>query len=167
MFVSHQRAIHARINTPISYSLQLSQSGICWRQRPQKWTNKKPLTADSVSLAWRLDREMRRRLIVHETKQIYSLNVFYFLLYRLRYFLIQKPRFQRNNIIARYRKSDLHGMSFQSSPKINRMLIPRLICKQWKFTTPDHRNFANSDSYFFFDQSVVFTCSKVINAFKR
>ena len=67
------------------------------------------------------------RLIVHETKQIYSLNVFYFLLYRLRYFLIQKPRFQRNNIIARYRKSDLHGMSFQSSPKINRMLIPRLI----------------------------------------
>ena len=39
--------------------------------------------------------------------------------------------------------------SFQSSPKINCMLIPRLICIQWKFTTPNHRNFANSDSYFF------------------
>ena len=43
------------------------------------------LQRHSVSLAWRLDREMRRRLILHETKQIYSLNVFYFLLYRRRY----------------------------------------------------------------------------------
>ena len=55
------------------------------------------------------------------------------------YTKIQGPRFQRNYIIARYRKSDLHGTSFQLSPKINRMLITRL----------------------------VFTCSKVINAFKR
>ena len=29
---------------------------------------------------------------------------------------IQGSRFQRNYIIARYQKSDLHGMSFQSSP---------------------------------------------------
>ena len=36
----------------------------------------------SVSLAWRLDREMRRRLFLHETKRVYSLNVFYFILYR-------------------------------------------------------------------------------------
>ena len=36
---------------------------------------------------------------------------------------IQGPGFQRNDIIARYRKSDLHGSSFQSLPKINRMLI--------------------------------------------
>ena len=38
---------------------------------------------------------------------------------------IQGPRFQRNYIIARDQKSDLHGTSFQSSPKINRMLITR------------------------------------------
>ena len=41
------------------------------------------------------------------------------------------------------KKSYLHGTSFQSSPKINRMLITRAICIQWKFTTPDHRSFAN------------------------
>ena len=46
------------------------------------------LQRHSVSLAWRLDREMRRRLILQETKQIYSLNVVYFLLYRHRYFLL-------------------------------------------------------------------------------
>ena len=86
---------------------------------------------------------------------IYSLKVFYFRLYRRRHFSffcfwsdlvlglattvnnvcgrrlytkIQGPRFQRNNIIARDQKSDLHGTSFQSSPKINRMLITRAIC---------------------------------------
>ena len=32
--------------------------------------------------------------------------------------------------------------------------MPRLFCIQWKFTTPDHRNFANSDSYFFFEQAL-------------
>ena len=31
---------------------------------------------------------------------------------------------------------DLHGTSFQSLPKINRMLITRLIYIQWNFTTP-------------------------------
>ena len=36
--------------------------------------------------------------------------------------------FQRNYIIARDQKCDLHGTSFQSSPKINRMLITRPIC---------------------------------------
>ena len=51
------------------------------------WTRSR-LQRHSVSLAWRLDGEMRRRLILHETKQIYSLNVFYFLLYRRRYFLL-------------------------------------------------------------------------------
>ena len=41
---------------------------------------------------------------------------------------IQGPRFQRNYIIAREKKvSDLHDTSFQSSPKINRMLITRAI----------------------------------------
>ena len=42
-----------------------------------------------------------------------------------KYTKIQGPQFQRNYIIARYRKSDLHGTSFQS-PKIYRMLITRL-----------------------------------------
>ena len=60
-----------------------------------------------------------------------------------KYTKIQGPRFQRNYIIARDQKSDLHGTSFQSSPKISRMLITRAICIQWKFTTPNHRSFAN------------------------
>ena len=138
----------------------------------------------SVSLAWRLDREMRRRLFLHETKRVYSLNVFYFILYRRslctaaphlkkigffwgegrlytgyidvdtfylflnwfstsvsddrkyvcgrrlystrvysKYTKIQGPRFQRNYIIARDKKVIKNGTSFQSSPKINRMLI--------------------------------------------
>ena len=60
-----------------------------------------------------------------------------------KYTKIQGPRFQRSYIIARDRKSDLHGASFLSSQKTNRILITRLICIQWKFTTPDLRNFAN------------------------
>ena len=52
-------------------------------------------------------------------------------------------RFQRRYIIARDQKSDLHGTSFPSWPKINRMLLTRGICIQWKFTTPDHLSFAN------------------------
>ena len=84
----------------------------------------------------------------------YSLRVCYFLLYRRRYFLfvsdlvrvlattgnnvctrrlyacikkrkIKVPRFHRNFFIARDQNIDLHGTSFQSSPKINRMLITR------------------------------------------
>ena len=92
--------------------------------------------------------------------RIYSLKGFYFLLYRRRYFLlvseliqyacqrrpeirlrsqvirvykytkIHGPRFQRNYIIARDQQEDLQGTSFQSSPKINRMLITRPICIQ-------------------------------------
>ena len=38
---------------------------------------------------------------------------------------VQRPRLQRNYIIARDQKSDLHATSSQSSPKINRMLITR------------------------------------------
>ena len=39
-------------------------------------------------------------------------------------------------------KIDLHGTSFQPSPKINRKLITRAICIQ-SSTTTDHRRFAN------------------------
>ena len=46
--------------------------------------NKNALTAAlAVSLAWRLDREMRRWLVLHETG---SPKIFYFLLYQRRYF---------------------------------------------------------------------------------
>ena len=128
----------------------------------------------SVSLASRLDQEMRRWLILHETRftrlrfftfHFIDVDTLYLFLnwfsmrvsddqkyvcgHRLqcihlyKYKKIQGSRFQRNYIIARDQKSDLHGTSFQSSPKINRMLITRPICIQWKFTTPDHRSFAN------------------------
>ena len=60
-----------------------------------------------------------------------------------KYTKIQRPRFQKNYIIVRDQKSNLYGTSFQSSPKMNRMLITRSIRTQGKFTTPDHRNFAN------------------------
>ena len=43
------------------------------------------------------------------------------------YTKIQGPPFQRNYVIARDQKSDLHDTSSQSSPKINRMLITRPI----------------------------------------
>ena len=46
----------------------------------------------------------------------------------------QGPQFERNYIIAKAQKRDEHGASFQSSPKIYRMLVTRLICIQWKFT---------------------------------
>ena len=42
-----------------------------------------------------------------------------------KYTKIQGPRYQRNYIIARDQRSDLHGTSFQSLPKINSMLITR------------------------------------------
>ena len=45
----------------------------------------------------------------------------------IKYTKNQGPRFQRNYIIARDQKSDLHGISFQSWPKINRILIKRPI----------------------------------------
>ena len=130
----------------------------------------------SVSFAWRLDREMRR-LILHETGgrvffRIFTcylfLNLFstcvsdnlkYVCSRRLygckKYMKIQGPRFQRNCIIARNQKSDLHGMSLQLLPKIKCMLITRSICIQWKVTTPDHCRFAKG-SYFFRPLSSVY-----------
>ena len=70
-----------------------------------------------------------------------------------------RKSFERNYIIARDQKRDEHGVSFQSSPKINRMLIARLICIQWKFRTI----YSLAIEVF----TKVFTCYKVINAFKR
>ena len=41
----------------------------------------------------------------------------------------------------RDQKLDQHSTSFQSSPKINSMIITILICIQWKFTQPHHEIF--------------------------
>ena len=60
------------------------------------------------------------------------------------------------------KKSDLQGTSFQSSPKINRMLITRPIFIQWKFKTHNPSQFCLLRFLFFFDHSVVFTSSEVI-----
>ena len=78
-----------------------------------------------VSLAWRLDKKRGLiRLIPHETvvgRVSFRIFTFYISLYQ----------FERNYIIAGDQKRDEHdGASFQSSPKINRMLITRLICIQ-------------------------------------
>ena len=57
------------------------------------------------------------------------------------------------------RRLILHEIGFTRhviSIKVNRMLIRR-----WQFLTPEFR------FLFFFDHSMAFTCSKVINAFKR
>ena len=108
----------------------------------------------SVSIAWRLHREMRRWLILHKTGftcerflTSYFINMDTFHLF-LNWFItcvsddqkylcghrlyirintpkIQGPGCQRNYIIARDKKSDLRGTSFQSSWKINRILITR------------------------------------------
>ena len=76
-------------------------------------------------------------------------------------------------IIARYQKSDLHGTSFQSPPKINCMLITRPFASNESLQHPQalgqHPTVAILliKILIFFDHSVMFTCSKVINAFKR
>ena len=68
------------------------------------------------------------------------------------------------------KSKNVMSVTFQSSPKINRMLITRLICIKWKFTTPDQLTSpskASSQRFFLFTTTEVFTCSKVINVFKR
>ena len=105
--------------------------------------NKNALTA-AVSLVCLEIRSRNEDAINSTRNRIYSLRVFHFLFYRRRYFLlfseliqyacqrrseirlrsqairvykytrIQGPRFQRNYIIARDQKFDLHGTSFQS-----------------------------------------------------
>ena len=82
----------------------------------------------------------------------------------------QRPRFGRSYIITNEKKKpDEHGASFQSSPKIDSRFITRLICIQWKSTTPDQ--LASPSKLYslrlIFSTTEVFTCSKVINAFNR
>ena len=66
-------------------------------------------------------------------------------------------------MIARDQKSDLHGLSFQSSPKINRTLITRPFAYMYNESL-QHPTIAVLliKIVIFFDYSVVFTRSKVI-----
>ena len=155
----------------------------------------------SVSLAWRLDREMRRQLILHETKRkllakcfllpTLSTSMLFTCLWidlvrmlatpeislrsqairEYKYTKIQGPRFQRNYIIVRDKKVIKNGTSFQSSPKINRMLISRQFAYSESLQHPTIAVLLIKILllllFFFFDYSEVFTCSKVINACKR
>ena len=116
-----------------------------------------------------LETRSRNEEAINSTRNmVYSLKFLYFLLYQRQYFYLflnwfstQYPCGRRlytcintqkfkgldsreiASLPCRDRKSDLHGTSFQSSPKIDRILITTLICIPWKFTTPDHGNFAN------------------------
>ena len=84
-----------------------------------------------------------------------------------KYSKIQGPWFQRNYIIARDKKIDLHDTSFQSSPKINCMLITRSICIQWKLMQPlIIAVLLIKILLSFFSTTLVFTWFKVTNAFK-
>ena len=105
-------------------------------------------------------RNPERRLILHYS----SLKIFYVLLYRRSsilqdiYFFYRIRRsaseliahafintrnsrvwIRKNYVIGRKQKRNEHGASFQSSPKINCMLITRLICIKWKFTAPGQK----------------------------
>ena len=73
-------------------------------------------------------------------------------------------------MIANEQKWDERGTWFQSSLKINCTVITSLICIQRKFTTPDQ--WASPSRFCllrfsFFSTTELFTCSKVINTFKR
>ena len=60
---------------------------------------------------------MRRRLILHETKQIYWLNVFYFLLYQQRrYFLLV------SELINTRKFKDLDSREITSLPDIEKVI---------------------------------------------
>ena len=147
--------------------------------------NKNALTA-AYSLPCLEIRSRNEEAINSTRNRIYSLKVFYFLLYQRRVFLrmftfylflnwfgtrsqrrreirlwshstrvykntqIQRPWLQRNYIIARDQKSDLHATSFQSLPKINRVLITRPFAyNNEKLQHPSIAVFFNKDSYFF------------------
>ena len=118
--------------------------------------------------------------------RIYSRKVFYFLLYRRRYFLLASELIQcqrRPEIRLRSQdsrasiseklhhcqrskiKSDLHDTSLQSSPKINRMLITRPLSYNESLQNPTIAILLIKIC--FFDHSVVFTCSKVMDHFMR
>ena len=77
----------------------------------------------------------------------------------------QGPRFERNYIIAKEQIRDEYGASYQSSPKIHRMLIARLTMKVYPTRPVCLSIEVIVIKLNFFSTPEVFTCSKVINAF--
>ena len=118
-----------------------------------------------VSLPRRLDKKWGGNLFY--TKRVYWLEVFHFLFYPWSsipqgiYFYIVfgvlflnwfsarviRLRLQAVRMYKDTKICDEYGASFQSSPKINRMLITRLICIRWKTSKPQQWSFA---VFFFF-----------------
>ena len=118
-----------------------------------------------------LEISSRNEEAINSTRNmIYSLKVFYFLHYRRRHICFwidlvrvlattKIPGSQRwvagyTRVINTRKFKGLDSRKITSLPDIekviymarhfiNRMLITSLICIQWKFTTPDHHNFAN------------------------
>ena len=147
-----------------------------------------------VSLAWRLDREMRRRLILQETG-FTSWRVFTSFFYWRRVFFRISTFYLFLNWFSR-RVSDnrkygcgrrlyacinsrkfrgLDSREIASLPEIQKVIyMGRHFNYRRKWTACSSQDsFAYNESLqhptiaVFFDHSVVFTCSKVINAFKR
>ena len=135
--------------------------------------NKNALIAGSVSLAWRLDREMRRRLFLHETAftrwrffTSYFIYVDTFCLF-LNWFstCVSDDRKyvcgrRQNECINTRKFKGLDSREISSLPAIKKVIYighvisiiaenkphayyKGLICIQWKSTTPDHRSFAS------------------------
>ena len=77
----------------------------------------------------------------------------------------QGPRFERNYIIAKEQIRDEYGASYQSSPKIQCMLIARLTMKVYPTRPVCLSIEVIVIKLIFFSTPEVFTCSKVINAF--
>ena len=142
-----------------------------------------------------LEIRSRKKEAINSTRNsIYSLKVFYFLLYRRRYSLFLNYLSTRVSADRTYvcsgrlyaclntrkfksldsreitslpeiKKSDLHGTSFQSLPKINRRFITRPSAYNESLQYPTIAVLLIK-ILIFFDHSVVSTCSKVINAFR-
>ena len=114
----------------------------------------------------------------HGTIRTFS-SVFFFLLYRRRYFYLflnwfSTPVNDDRKYVCRHRLyacittqkfKGLDCREITSLPEIKKWFTWHIIsiivenkphphhgsiCIQWKFTTPDHRSFANQDSYVFF-----------------
>ena len=127
------------------------------KNKSSNWFTNKNALIEAFSLAY-LEIRSRNEWAINSTRnRIYSLKVFYFLLYRRRYFLFvsesrvsddwkyvyrrlyacintQKFKDPDSRVITSEIKNagDArdHFTSFQSSPKINRILITKPICIQ-------------------------------------
>ena len=109
--------------------------------------NKNALTA-VVSLICLAEIRSRNEEAISSTRnRIYSLKVFYFLLYRGRVFFriftfyLFLNWFSTRFSNDRCTRVEIHENSWASIPEMH--THHKTICIQWKLTTPDHRSFAN------------------------